>query len=86
MDANSTYYQRFSGTTTHSVKLPSLIEAGQTYVFINEGGVGNSLTIKSANASTVTTLTNGNERAMILGWNLSAPDAASAWTVLFNFP
>jgi len=86
MTADATYYQRFFGTTTHSVELPTLASAGQTYVFINEGGVGDSLTIKSANGTTVTTLSNGNERATVLGWDLTSPTAGSSWTVLFNFP
>jgi hypothetical protein len=68
--------QIFTGSTTHTVKLPTTgVIAGQQYTIINQSS--GSVTVQSSGANTITTLTAGT-MAIFAAYN-TTPTAAGDW-------
>ena len=79
---SSAFFQRFTGSASHTVTLPTADQTGRTFLFMNGGGVGDSLTVNSAGGGTVTTLPDGNDFHWVVANGTGT--GASAWTVVMS--
>lgn len=79
MSIDSTQTQVFTGSTTHTVKLPTTsVTAGQSYTVVNQSS-GN-VTVQSSDASTIGTLSGASSPTAKLYVALqSAPTTAAHW-------
>lgn len=81
MDINSIQTQVFTGSTTHTVKLPTTsVLAGYTYNVVNNSS-GN-VTVQSSGANTIATVAGGSSGVFLA--QVDTPTTAANWKVVFN--